>query len=470
MNGKQHDREALPWRVIVTVVVGVGASLFAVVAAFWLWNSGRTEPGEIVQPTEVHAVSLVVSGDTNGWIVPCGCTSNQSGGMPRRGTLVEQLRASHDGVGTDVAVVDVVVADVGGAPGGDSVYERIKFEAILAGEAAMGVVAHNLGGREIDLGVDYLRSVADRTQAPLISANARTRGGELLFEGFRLVERGGRQILLIGVVSPSFSSAEVEIGDPRDAILSIVDNATESYDSLVVLAYLPEQELRQLASHLPEADVIVGGPTGQSIAPLSVGPTLLASATNKGKFVVHLTFTEETIWSGEVIELSAEFADAPSQAENLASYRDTLERLDLSAQQSGFVTAFSASAPVDYSVAGTSSCLPCHENDCQVWADTGHAIAWQTLSANRSHVDSYCQQCHTTSYGLPGGFASAGRSADRTSVGCESCHGPANQHAQDPSTPTPYRAADQCSKCHDRENSPGFDYEEYWQRITHGKE
>ena len=55
-----------------------------------------------------------------------------------------------------------------------------------------------------------------------------------------------------------------------------------------MLAYLPEAELRQLAAELPEADLVVGGPTGQSIAPIRVGPTWLASATNKGKFLIQM--------------------------------------------------------------------------------------------------------------------------------------------------------------------------------------
>src|SRR3990172_11014673 len=37
---------------------------------------------------ENPSLVLVVSGDTAGWIVPCGCASNQSGGLPRRGSFV----------------------------------------------------------------------------------------------------------------------------------------------------------------------------------------------------------------------------------------------------------------------------------------------------------------------------------------------------------------------------------------------
>src|SRR5215471_1064329 len=95
--------------------------------------------GGLVQfPSGATAASiplvLVVSGDTAGWIVPCGCTANQSGGLLRRGTYVGRLRER----------AEVLVADAGGAPGGTSAYQRVKFEAILQGEQAMGAVAHNL--------------------------------------------------------------------------------------------------------------------------------------------------------------------------------------------------------------------------------------------------------------------------------------------------------------------------------------
>src|SRR5437879_9282226 len=57
---------------------------------------------------EPDRVMIVVSGDTSDWIVPCGCTSNQSGGLSRRGSLVKELRRR----------ADVVLLDAGGAPGG----------------------------------------------------------------------------------------------------------------------------------------------------------------------------------------------------------------------------------------------------------------------------------------------------------------------------------------------------------------
>src|SRR6185312_3640271 len=287
------------WRWRAVFAVGVLAVLAAVGAwRFLLPPSGAARPAV-----------LVVSGDTAGWIVPCGCTSNQSGGLPRRGAYIAALQNE----------ADVIVADAGGAPGGTSPYQRAKFEAILRGEIAMGLSAHNIGGPEAALGVDYLRRIAKELSVPLISANVRGREGSLAAPPLAIVEHGGRRIALIGVLSQSFATADLPIDDPREAILRETAAAKGRFDSLVVLAYLSEAELLALAERLPEMDAVIGGPTGQSIAPRAVGPTLLASATNKGKFVVRLDASagDRRGWTGSIAELDAAWPDDPGQQANV---------------------------------------------------------------------------------------------------------------------------------------------------------
>jgi hypothetical protein len=114
--------------------------------------------------------------------------------------------------------------------------------------------------------------------------------------------------------------------------------------------------------------------------------------------------------------------------------------------------------------------MKCHAEDHGAWEQSKHTHAWQTLSAaNGFHVDPFCQQCHTTGYGLPGGFESRAATPVLVSVGCENCHGPSAAHAARPQVHTPFAAADQCTRCHDHENSPKFEYNKYWGRIRHGK-
>src|SRR5256886_9812730 len=126
------------WRYLT----GGGILLLALAAAGAWW---ALVPGPAA--TDRRQVVVVVSGDTAGWIVPCGCTSNQSGGLLRRATYVATERGRSD----------VVLVDAGGAPGGTSAYHRLKFEAVLRGERAMGLDAHNVGGPDAALRADYLR-------------------------------------------------------------------------------------------------------------------------------------------------------------------------------------------------------------------------------------------------------------------------------------------------------------------------
>jgi hypothetical protein len=376
--------------------------------------------------------------------------------------LVEQLRSQ----------VDVLYVDVGGAPGGASAYDQAKFEAILEGELTMHVAAHNIGLSEARLGAAYLRELRERLSVPWLSCNVREATGALIAEPLRVVRAAGRRIAFVGVLSDRTRIAGLEIDPPREAILETVRQASEPHDALIVLAYLSEEELHELAASLPEADVVVGGPTVQSLAPQHVGPTLLTSATNKGKFVARLNAPRGSSerWQGELIELTGQFADHVDQEENLDRFYHSLAERDFRPGDTSFVAPLPADVLGSFRIAGNERCRECHEDDCRLWKESKHAVAWESLAAKGAHVDAYCQQCHTTGYGLPGGFESARRSRSLGAVGCESCHGPSLAHAQHEETPTAFvgQADSQCVRCHDRENSPDFAYDKYWAKIEHG--
>ncbi|MBI3861156.1 MAG: cytochrome c family protein [Planctomycetia bacterium] len=154
---------------------------------------------------------------------------------------------------------------------------------------------------------------------------------------------------------------------------------------------------------------------------------------------------------------------------NLTRFREELGKIDFPADQTGFSPPLPAKLPADFHVAGTTACQVCHGEDCSSWSGSRHGHAWKTLLDKGSHVDPYCQHCHTTGYGLPGGFASLRTGSERVNVGCETCHGPSHAHARKPSIKTLYDARDRCVQCHDHENSPQFDYESFWSLIAHGE-
>ena len=446
---------------MLTASLAIAAALMPAVA---LVSCRRPQSADV--PPQSRPLALVVSGDTQGWIMPCGCASKQSGGLARRGVYVSHVREE----------AEVIVADVGGAPGGTARYDRLKFAAILAGEQSMNIAAHNLGAAEIMLGADELRRLARETGVPFVSANLTDADGKPIADPARLTTAGGRRVALVGVTSPRFATERVLAADPRSSVveaLAALKARNEKFDAVIVLAYLPTDELAALADRLPEADIVIGGPTLQSIPPRLSGPkTLVASVTNKGKFLARFDApppASKEGWRGQIVDVDDSLPDDTAQMANLERYRRELAQLDLPASDTGFVTSLGVSTAADYRVAGTESCRECHESDAQVWHDSRHAAAWHTLVERGWQVDSFCQHCHTTGFGLPGGFVSAERTAERGNVGCESCHGPSQAHQKDPARHrTTFVARDQCMSCHDRENSPQFSYDTYWQQIVHG--
>jgi hypothetical protein len=411
------------------------------------------------QPSNRPLVVLV-SCDTAGWIVPCGCSSKQAGGLLRRATYAQQIAKS----------ADILLADAGGAPGGTSEYDRLKFEFLLKGEIAMNTAAHNLGAAEVELGPQALRELVTSLKAPLISSNVLDDQKQAIVPSHRIVTAGGTKIAVTGLLSRKYARSGIWIDDPVESLLRLTKSLKGQYDQLLVLAYLPEEELEDLVKRVPEADMVVGGPTRQTIAPRRAGPSIWGATTNKGKFLVSLNRpTAGAPWEGSIVELNDAIADDDTQTQNLKRFRRELARIDFTADQTSFAPKLPGELPDDYQVAGSESCVKCHANDCTAWVGTKHGHAWQTLLDKESQMDPYCQHCHTTGYGLPGGFRSIAASAARVNVGCESCHGPAQAHVNTPTVHTLYDARDRCLQCHDHENSPQFKYDDFWSQITHGE-
>ncbi|QDT17924.1 multiheme c-type cytochrome [Alienimonas californiensis] len=173
---------------------------------------------------------------------------------------------------------------------------------------------------------------------------------------------------------------------------------------------------------------------------------------------------------------------------------------------------------------GAAKCGECHTKAYAKWKESPHAHALASLTEGRENfegdwadrrLDPECLSCHVTGwdaqgyYPYEGGYlperlagGSGGGGADGTeglagmdrfhklqAQQCENCHGPGSGHVAtfeqwkaDPSSVSQaeYRAANKavhvelataaqttCVKCHDGDNSPEFNFAEYWPKIAH---
>ncbi len=405
-------------------------------------------------------ITLLVSGDTQGWITPCGCAANQSGGLARRATVFADAKKWGP----------VLMVDVGGSAVGSTEYQRLKFESLLRGMQLIGVDVCNVGGPETVFSPAELAEISQSVGVTWLSCNLKDTGGQKSPLAIRHIEINGIQIAIVGVVDPALvEHTDWQVSDPLPAILAAFRDVDA--DIRVVLAYLDEGPLRALASSLPEVDYVIGGPTGQTISPVRIGGVTLMSATNKGKFLAEVRWNKDgdgvAKSDAQIVEVSSRLMEDPAQLRNLKDYYQRLSERDIVATESGLADD-ALGDQRGYSIAGSESCKTCHDIDDAIWHQSKHSHAWDVLVAKQgAQFDPQCQQCHTTGYAQQGGFQSVAESAHRVHVGCENCHGPSQSHVLNPKTRTPFLAKEQCLNCHDHENSPEFDYSIYWARIAH---
>lgn len=123
--------------------------------------------------------------------------------------------------------------------------------------------------------------------------------------------------------------------------------------------------------------------------------------------------------------------------------------------------------------AGAPQCKSCHEKAWATWSGSSHAHALETLKKQRKNEDAECVSCHVLGWKEKGGFANEKESPHFAGVQCETCHGAGKKHSLNPmemKLPTPRPSAEFCTSCHHTPHSPSFKFNEYWNKIKHGKE
>gem|GEM_PF-529179 len=376
----------------------------------------------------------------------------------------------------------MLLVEAGGAASGSLPYDLTALEFILRGEAALGTAAHNLARDEAALPVAVIRDLAARTNIPWVSSNLRLPTGEYLCEPLRVVERGGRRAVILGVLSPDWVLPGLKADDPAAAIRTVLEQygwQDRRPDALVVLADLQLHEARALAAALPPDALLIlrdpGKPSPDSADVLTDIPgcaTVRVCAQGSG--LVQATRGAKTnAWECQTLLLDERYSADEWQAAHAVNFQRELAQRDFSAGESRFGAvaaedaAFTQPNPRHY--AGSQSCRACHQAEALAWAMSPHARAWQMLVDRGQQFDSRCQSCHTTGFGRPAGFAGARSGTELTAVHCEACHGPAQLHAVDPRVPTPHVAKESCVQCHNAEANPGFQYDPAWLRIMHGR-
>ncbi len=390
---------------------------------------------------------FVIGGDTKGYLSPCGCTKPMTGGIRRRVTAVRGLIAGRK----------AIVLENGGLVSGAGRQDELKLETLGEAFRAMQVTAVNLTSTESGLGAGAVESLARLGKATLVTGSADP--GSLPIQPYVI-----KDSFLIGGVSGRASQIANDLRTTSTAIDLAVGNLCRSAEESQLIPILmlegPRSEAQRLATAFPQLRLIIFQSVGdpEPVA-TTVGRTTLVTPGDRSKSVVRLTFRDGSFEGYGVTHLSPEYADDPTASRAYDRYLDRVTQAQLIEKLPRL-----PSAPY----VGSASCQSCHSAAFDTWKKTGHAHALRTLEAEKHDRDPDCLRCHVTGLDFESGFVSRPLTPGLSDVGCESCHGAGADHSSDPGKyPMAKLGQAACISCHSKENSPTFNFDEYWSKIKH---
>jgi hypothetical protein len=383
------------------------------------------------------------------------------------------------------------------------VFNEPKSHFVAQMMGYLGYDAVGIGEMDLNYGLEKLVQDGERYEVNLTCANLISKSEmkrskkrqkkslqqrlNTVFPPYKIIERDGVRFGFVALLSPQTKSrtAGAESGvvesinyvieDPWKMAETVVPYVRDKCDVLVLLAHMDLFDLEMKLPEFTEIDLVILGHSTKSsrTEPVTVGATPVYAATTQGQNIGNLKMTLDN--DGAIVDmhnkvhfLGEDVADDPEVLTMLDEFDEQNRKTQKILFAKEQLKASRSSGEEADIYLGVGSCISCHPDAFDVYVQTRHAHAYQTLASQFVHRDNNCIGCHVTGYEKRGGFSGMrrlGSPVDLIDVQCEACHGPATEHSRDGRYSE--AAVESCVQCHTEEEDPNFDYEEAWEKIAH---
>ncbi|MHC4822030.1 MAG: hypothetical protein ACYTDX_09975, partial [Planctomycetota bacterium] len=176
---------------------------------------------------------VMFAGELKGRLFPPSCASIQLGGLER---IESAIHAGATGVPFAMALD---TGDMTASPGEAGALELQEALIVLM---ECGVAVSAVGEKDLMLGLDRWRAVKNQFAGGMavICANLTDDRGIALVPPAALLPTGGRRVLCVATLSPSFepelrkAGVEVKIGDPAESVRTALESAP-AHDFVILI-------------------------------------------------------------------------------------------------------------------------------------------------------------------------------------------------------------------------------------------
>ncbi len=435
---------------------------------------------------------LVLTAQQHGYLLPCGCSRPQVGGLERRYNLLQRIKTA----GWPYVAVDLGdIVQRHGPAGLANQQALIKYQYSMRALKEMGYAATGFGEYEVNLGLfTVLCEWALNDKQPRVVAgnliDADKNYPDMTFPGASATA-AGIKVGVTSIVSPSAAAKmdaltgkdkRVQFEDRNKTLPRLLAQMRGRGVDLPVLLYQgpvtqnnlkrPPTEAVACAEAFPQFPVVLclceedQPPSQPTVVTHRDGSkSLLITLGHKGKFIgvvgVYKTGKagEPFTFRYERAEMTEDFM-TPKTAEKDHPIVKLMEDYTKELRDKNYLEKYGQvrhpvqvmpavpglRRPGEPTYVGSGKCKACHEAAYEKWEKTPHSHAYQTLvnatrPGNRQY-DPECIVCHTVGFGYQSGYVSETRTPVTDTkrdphflrdVGCEACHGPASVHVANPS-------------------------------------
>ncbi|WP_315121757.1 5'-nucleotidase C-terminal domain-containing protein [uncultured Clostridium sp.] len=302
-------------------------------------------PFNVLAAGKTVDIQILATSDTHGKFLPYEYATNsesKSGSMAQIATAIKELKKENP---------NTILVDVGDTiqDNSASLFLKNEMHPMIFAMNEMGYDTWTLGNHEFNYGVPTLDKVASQFKGSVLCGNVYRPDGKRLAEPYKIVEKSGIKVGLIGMTSPNITRWDSEnlkgykVTDPIEEAKKVISEIKNKVDVMVAVVHMSEGEeygnkgssAVELANACPELAAIVAAHEHKAVEGVLYNNVLLVENKNaaqsiakidikltekNGKYVVNdkaKDVTSKIIW----------MEDAKTKAINYESDKDLEKKL-----------------------------------------------------------------------------------------------------------------------------------------------